>query len=73
MGRKRANMKITIQKKNVYGNELIYICDPGQAEIIRGLTGKRTVSNYYLKYLSMLGIEIRDMDQEIKNILEAKQ
>lgn len=67
----RDNMQIQVKRKNVYGNELIYVCNPTHADIIRKLTGKKTVSEQDLSLLQMLGVEIQDIDKEIKKIMEA--
>jgi hypothetical protein len=64
-------MQIQVKRKNVYGNELIYVCNPTHADIIRKLTGKKTVSEQDLSLLQMLGVEIQDIDKEIKKIMEA--
>ena len=66
-------MQIQVKRKQVYGNELIYICDPTHADILRKLTGKKTVSEQDLSLLQMLGIEIRDIDAEIKTIIDATE
>ena len=36
--------KIQVKHRDCYGNDLIDVCNPHQAEIISRLTGKKTVS-----------------------------
>lgn len=46
--------------KNVWGNELIYVADPVQADLISYLTGKKTVTMQDLiniQELTGIGIE----------------
>ena len=49
---------ITIEKRNVYGNELIYIVS-NHAEAIRRLTGKKTIDQNDIANLEQLGFTIR--------------
>ena len=49
---------ITIEKRNVYGNELIYIVS-NHAEAIRRLTGKKTIDQNDIATLEKLGFTIR--------------
>lgn len=49
---------ITIEKRNVYGNELIYIVS-NHAEAIRRLTGKKTIDQNDIATLEQLGFTIR--------------
>ena len=51
-------MILTIEIKNVYGNNLIYpICD--NAKIFTRLMGKKTFQNYELKEIEKLGYKIK--------------
>lgn len=66
--RKEGNrMKISIKRKNVYGNELIYVIGQGN-EAIRALTGKVTVKESDLQALKQLGHEIVDLDGLVNNL-----
>ena len=60
---------ISIKRKNVYGNENIYVCESIYAQQISQLTGKRTVSLKDLEALKALGVTVRDIDQEIKQLM----
>ncbi len=51
-------MKITYYKKNVYGIEQTYISDPVIADVVRMLTGKKTISNRDMTALEALGHEV---------------
>jgi hypothetical protein len=51
-------MKIHVKVKSVYGNDLIYVVEPGARASIRLLTGKKTVSAYDIEALRGLGIEV---------------
>lgn len=62
---------IAVKRKNVYGNELIYVCDQTHANIIRQLTGKKTVAETDIELLKMLGVDVRDIDAEIKQLINA--
>lgn len=46
-------MKTTIEfySKNVYGNELEYVANKGDADIIRQLTGKKTIDSSIRKLI----------------------
>ncbi len=48
-------MHIQYYKKNVYGLEYMYIKDEKQMKIVKGLTGRKTLSHSDLHYLSALG------------------
>lgn len=61
---------ISVKRREVYGNALIYVCDPTHADVISGLTGKKTVSEKDLSLLKMLGVEIRDIDAEIAQLMK---
>ena len=51
-------MTLTIEIKNVYGNNLIYqICN--NAKIFTRLMGKKTFHNYELKEIEKLGYKIK--------------
>lgn len=62
-------MTITIKRKDTYGTTRIYICDPVQADIISTLTRKFTIDEKDITALKALGLEIRDIDQEISNLI----
>ena len=50
-------MKITYIKKNVFGNELMYV--EGEASLfVNALTGKKTVTLADLRNLKALGLEV---------------
>lgn len=57
---------VSIKRKNVYGNELIYPCN--MKEELRQLTGKKTLDMNDLKSLKALGVQIYDCDEEIKKL-----
>ena len=50
-------MKIMIESRNVWGNELIYVMpeDGAIAKAIRGLTKKKTIDNNDMESLRSLG------------------
>ena len=50
-------MKIMVESRNVWGNELTYVMpeDGEIAKAIRGLTGKKTIDNNDMEYLRSLG------------------
>lgn len=48
-------MKIEYIKKNVYGNEMIYIKDEKISQIVRGITGKKTINQNDIDSLTKLG------------------
>lgn len=51
-------MKIEYYKKNVYGNELVYIKDERIAQIILRLTGRKTIDTRAMEALTALGHEL---------------
>ncbi len=51
-------MIIEYYKKNVYGVEYMYVKDKDKAEIIRTLTGQKTLSASAVKALEQLGHEL---------------
>ena len=51
-------MEIHVKVKSVYGNDLIYIVEKGKANLVRVLTGKKTVSEADIYALRGLGIEV---------------
>ena len=53
------NQIITIQKRNVYGNELIYIVSD-HAKAIQQLTGKKTIDENDIATLEELGFTIKN-------------
>lgn len=62
-------MKIQIKHRNVYGNDLMYVCDPDTARMISQLTGCRTVSVNDVHALKDMGHEVEDLDQTIKEMI----
>jgi hypothetical protein len=48
-------MNIEYYKKNVYGVEYMYIKDDKKMKIVKGLTGRKTLTYNDLHYLSLLG------------------
>lgn len=62
-------VKISIKRRLNYGTEMIYVCEPQHAHTISKLTGKRTISESDIDALKALGVEIRDIDAEIKNLM----
>lgn len=57
-------MQVRIQRKNVYGNELIYPVD--HARDIERLTGKKTINNSDIEALKNLGVEIIDLNKIVE-------
>ena len=55
---------IKVEKKRVYGNDLIYI-KSGHAEHIRTLTGKQTIDHKDIEALKELGFEIEVIAPEL--------
>jgi hypothetical protein len=51
-------MTIHVKVKSVYGNDLMYVVEPGKANLVRLLTGKKTVSKKDIYALRGLGIEV---------------
>ena len=51
-------MEIHVVVKSVYGNDLMYVVEPGKANLVRLLTGKKTVSERDIYALRGLGIEV---------------
>ena len=51
-------MEIHVKVKSVYGNDLMYVVEPGARASIRLLTGKKTVNAYDIEALKGLGIEV---------------
>ena len=51
-------MEIHVVVKSVYGNDLMYVVEPGKANLVRLLTGKKTVNAYDIEALKGLGIEV---------------
>lgn len=49
-------MEIEYYTKDVYGSELIYIKNDELANVVRALTGKKTVSAWDIKMFGKLGI-----------------
>lgn len=50
---------IHVEKKNVYGNDLIYpVCERAKRFAI--LTGQKTLSNYVIHHIKRLGFSVRE-------------
>ena len=52
-------MEIYITTKNVYGSDLFYVKDKLAAKVVKGLTGRKTVTRLDIDNLSLLGLKIR--------------
>lgn len=63
-------IKIQVKHKEVYGNDLMYICDPRHADIVGHLTGKKTVDLRDIENLRKLGCEVEDLDETLKEMLK---
>jgi hypothetical protein len=59
---------VAIKRREVYGNSLIYVCNEAQAKAIRTLTGKKTINQNDIAALKVLGVEVDDLDERIKNL-----
>ena len=51
-------MNIHVITKNVYGNDLFYIKAPVAAQVVRNLTGRKTVTGSDLQNLEALGANV---------------
>ena len=51
-------MTIQIEIKYHYGNECLYIINEAEAQAVRSLTGKKTISRQDIKALEVLGIKV---------------
>ena len=60
---------ISIKRKENYGTSMIYVCEPEHAETVSQLTGKKTISEKDVEALKKLGVTIRDIDEEIKTLI----
>lgn len=50
-------MQITVMRKNVYGNDLIYpVCD--KAECLTMLAGTKTLTPYQIQIIKALGYKV---------------
>lgn len=61
-------MKIEIKHRDVWGNTLIYVCNPAIAHSISTLTGKKTIDHKDIKALQELGHEVVDLDQVLRDM-----
>lgn len=50
----KANLNINYYRKNVYGNELMYVADPATAAKLAGLIGTKTISDDQMKRITAL-------------------
>lgn len=49
-------MQIEFYKKSVYGNDMLYIKDEAIANVVRSLTGKKTIDATDIEALKKLGV-----------------
>lgn len=54
-------MVIEYYSKNVYGVEKLYIADGKIAEIVRALTGRKTIDARDIQALKSLGLEFKEV------------
>tara|TARA_B100001094_G_scaffold145456_1_gene140828 strand:+ start:318 stop:536 length:219 start_codon:yes stop_codon:yes gene_type:complete len=71
-------MKILIESRNVWGNELTYVMpeDGATAKAVRGLTGKKTIDNNDMESLRSLGhsfLWVTKEDIELAKVAELVQ
>ena len=71
-------MKIMVESRNVWGNELIYVMpEDGQvAKAVRGLTGKKTIDSNDMESLRSLGhsfLWVTKEDIELAKVSELVQ
>ena len=67
-------MRILIESRNVWGNELTYVMpeDGAIAKAVRGLTGKKTIDNNDMESLRSLGhtfLWVTKEDLELDKVL----
>lgn len=60
------NKKIQYYTKNVYGNQLEYVVEPGDAKIMAQLTGKKTVTGVERELLRDLSGGLIQWEQVIE-------
>ena len=57
-------MKLTVEVKNVYGNDLVYpVCD--YAKGLCRITGQRTFSNWHIEELKGLGFTFTQQEKDL--------
>ena len=71
-------MKIMVESRSVWGNELTYVMpeDGQMAKAIRGLTGKKTIDNNDMEQLRTLGhsfLWVTKEDIELAKVAELVQ
>ena len=71
-------MKIMIESRNVWGNELTYVMpeDGAIAKAVRGLTGKKTIDSNDMEQLRTLGhsfLWVTKEDLELTRVAELVQ
>ncbi len=71
-------MRILIESRNVWGNELTYVMpeDGAIAKAVRGLTGKKTIDNNDMESLRSLGhsfLWVTKEDIELAKVAELVQ
>ena len=71
-------MKIMVESRNVWGNELTYVMpeDGAIAKAVRGLTGKKTIDNNDMEQLRTLGhsfLWVTKEDMELAKVSELVQ
>ena len=64
-------MEISIKRKDNYGTSMIYVCEEIPRKWITQLTGKKTVSEKDIDALKALGVQVRDIDVEIEQLIKA--
>jgi hypothetical protein len=59
------NTKINFYVKSVYGTDMMYVADQKQAQLIKGLTGQKTLTNQVMTSLQALGFTFEQVMQPI--------
>jgi len=54
-------MTINFYRKNVYGNDLIYVADEKQAKSISKITGSKTLKPIHIQGFNELGFEFNEV------------
>lgn len=54
-------MTIEFYRKNVYGNELMYLVDEEKSVAILQLIGQKTISKRQMDYFKILGLEFTEV------------
>ena len=53
---------IQTQPKTAFGRTLHYVTDPGQADALQNLTGKKTLTDRDLTCLQVLGLQVNGVN-----------